>query len=169
MRLSNKKSTPVLPFFLWLKWADRLYLPLQDRLRPAACPWRRRGYGQRPQVAFIDGVLNARRECEEIPRPALVLRIPAGLSQADAAAVRCRGALGGSLARENHSLQPQRRRDHLQAVFQEQFKPVLRLYHWTETPQQLTQRRREGTNYCPEHLHNYNVFLMHAQYKNCKL
>lgn len=94
MRLSNKKNTPVLPFFTWLKWAGRLYLPLQDRLRPAACPWRRWGYGQRPQVPFIDGILNAGREREEILRPALVHHIPAGLSQADAAAARCRGALG---------------------------------------------------------------------------
>lgn len=114
MRLSNKKKTPVGPLFTWLKGADRLHLPLHDRLRPAACtpcklsgsvsgstaacgssgPWRGRGYGQRPQVPFIDGILDARREREEMPRPAVVHPIPAGLSQADAAAARCRGALG---------------------------------------------------------------------------
>lgn len=42
-------------------------------------------------------------------------------------------------------------------------------YHWTETRQQLTQWDSEGPNYCPYHLHNYNVFLKQQQYRNCKL
>lgn len=42
-------------------------------------------------------------------------------------------------------------------------------YHWTETRQQLTQWDSEGPNYCPYHLHNYNVFLKQGQYRNCKL
>lgn len=131
-------------------------------------PWRRRGYGRRPQVPFVDAI---HREREELARLLCITsqqachRLMRQLRVAEVLSVK----RGGSLARENRSLQPQRRRHHLQPVFQEQFKPALRLSRWTETPQQLTQRHREGTNYCPDNLHNYNVFPMHAQYKNCKL
>lgn len=79
----------------------------------------------------------------------------------------------GTLARIDGQLQERRCCEHLQAVCKEQFQPqraLLRLsYHWTETRQQLTQWDSEGPNYCPYHLHNYNVFLRQGQYRNCKL
>lgn len=187
MRLSNKKNTAV-PLFTWLKWADRLYLPLhhqtvRNRLRDSPL-WADGADGRlllvvRWPVAAVGlwststGAFYWRpSECTERRWRApevLVHHAPAGPPQADAAAAQLSVKRGGSLARENRSLQPQRRRDHLQPVFQEQFQPALPLPRWTQTPQQLTQRQREGANYCPDHLHNYNVFPTRAQYKNCKL